>query len=108
MWWSGLSKEFSISESDIDRLKNATLGPGDCITINVTFKSSDVIGEFRTVARFYTNPEGCRDTSVWTARGWNLVGWWEGENGRTSASSPSAPNPGEGNHQPSLREPAWN
>ena len=88
-------KEFTVAQRDIDRLANITLGPGDCVTIDVTFKSSEVVGEFRTVARFYTNPEGCRDSSVWIARvGTSSVRGAEETKGLRITSL--APNPGDG------------
>ncbi len=62
-----LLTEFSVPQSDIDLLRDSPLGPGDCVTINVTF-TSDATGNYRTVARFWATTRKCRDTSVWTAR----------------------------------------
>ena len=62
-----LPSHFSISPSDLDRLRNAELDNGDCIAIGVTFTSRELTGEFRSVARFLADPTGCRDSSVWRA-----------------------------------------
>ncbi len=61
-------REFSMNVTDIERLRNAALGRDECITVEVTFTSREVMGDFRTVARFFTNTEGCRDSSIWTAQ----------------------------------------
>jgi len=57
---------FAVTQADIDRLKNAKLGPDECITISVTFKP-DGLGLTQTTAKFQTNSSGCRDSSVWSA-----------------------------------------
>ena len=62
-----LRTEFSVSDTDIQRLRNTVLEEGDCITIDVTFRSNGT-GDFRTTARFWANTRDCRDTSVWRAR----------------------------------------
>lgn len=62
-----LLTEFSVPQSDIDLLRDTPLGPGACVTINVTFTSGET-GNFRTVGRFWATTRKCRDTSVWTAR----------------------------------------
>ncbi|MGE3800249.1 MAG: hypothetical protein AB7H80_04450 [Candidatus Kapaibacterium sp.] len=63
-----LLSEFKVSAEDILKLQNASLGPDECITINVTFQSRELVGIFRTTARFWGNTRSCRDTSVWRAR----------------------------------------
>ena len=62
-----LSNEFSIEQSDIDRLSGTVLKPGDCINIDVAFVS-EIPGDARTYARVWANTRSCRDTSVWKAR----------------------------------------
>ncbi len=61
-----LLTEFSVPQSDIDLLRDTPLGPGECLTINVTFTSA-ASGNFRTVARLWATTRDCRDTSIWTA-----------------------------------------
>ena len=65
---SWLDMHFDVPQPDLDRLGLARLGPGDCITINVTFTSDTNTGNYRTVGRFWASTRDCRDTSVWTAR----------------------------------------
>ena len=62
-----LLTEFSVDQTDIDLLKATTLNANDCVTINVTFVSSET-GNFRTIGRFWASTRDCRDTSVWTAK----------------------------------------
>ena len=89
-------QEFSLRPADIARLQNnLVLGPGDCITLEVTFTSGDTTGNFRTVARFYADTRECRDTSVWTARvSLSSVGEQSGASALQITSL--APNPGDG------------
>ncbi len=65
-WLTWLQKEFVVSASELDRLKNAKLGRDTCITITVTFVAGGK-GAYRSVARFWANTRDCRDTSIWTA-----------------------------------------
>ena len=62
-----LPEFFRVSDADLDDLRGASLGAGDCITINVTFSSQELIGNFRSVARLWASTRKCRDTSIWTA-----------------------------------------
>lgn len=62
-----LPEFFKVSEADLDLLRNASLGAGDCISISVTFTSQELIGNFRSVARFWGSIRTCRDTSIWLA-----------------------------------------
>lgn len=62
-----LSNEFSIEQSDLDRLSGTVLKPGDCINIDVAFVS-EIPGNARTYARVWANTRSCRDTSIWKAR----------------------------------------
>ena len=62
-----LPEFFRVSEADLDALRSASLGGGECITINVTFSSQELIGSFRSVARFWASTRKCRDTSIWRA-----------------------------------------
>lgn len=62
-----LDTNFSVSAADIALIKNAQLGRGDCISINVTFWHYNV-GTYSTLARFWASTRRCRDTSVWIAR----------------------------------------
>jgi hypothetical protein len=63
-----LPSSFSISSSDLDRLRSTELDNGDCIAIGVTFTSRELIGEFESVAHFLADPTGCKDSSTWVAR----------------------------------------
>ncbi len=59
---------FTLEGSSLEDLKNARLGPNQCITIFVKFTPiTDETGSFRTVGRLWANTRDCRDTSVWTA-----------------------------------------
>ncbi|MBC8146161.1 MAG: T9SS type A sorting domain-containing protein, partial [bacterium] len=62
-----LSEHFSVAPADLTAITNARLRRGECITINVSFKS-DTVGVFQTTARFWASTRNCRDTSVWIAR----------------------------------------
>jgi len=57
---------FTVDQADIDLLSKTVLGPGECVTIEVTFLPTD-IGVFRTVGHFSASTDNCRDTSVWSA-----------------------------------------
>ncbi len=97
-------REFSMNVADIERLRNAALGRNECITVEVTFTSREVMGDFWTVARFYTNTEGCRDSSVWRAQvGISSVD--EGLTGDRLAIRSIAPNPTSGLIRVSYRSP---
>ena len=66
-----LSKEFNVSQDEIDKLRGVQLGADKCVEIMVTFVSSQK-GTFRTISKFSsTSPaiegDNCRDASVWTA-----------------------------------------
>jgi hypothetical protein len=65
-----LQQKFGVSASDIDRLQTTVLGPGECITINVIFKS-DSLGFVSDIAHFFVDTgggaSGCDDNSTWTA-----------------------------------------
>ena len=62
-----LMSEFTVSQADIDRIRDARLLADECITISVTFRS-DATGTFQTMGRFWANTRQCRDTSIWIAR----------------------------------------
>ncbi|MGE3800248.1 MAG: T9SS type A sorting domain-containing protein [Candidatus Kapaibacterium sp.] len=61
-----LLKEFDVSPEDIEIMRATVLGPGECLTISVSFTSASP-GAFRTTARFWANTRNCRDTSIWKA-----------------------------------------
>ncbi len=61
-----LTDVFTVAQQDLDRLRSARLGPGDCIAIPVTFLAQQA-DTFRTVARLWANTRDCRDTSLWYA-----------------------------------------
>ena len=76
-WLTWLATEFTVADTEIDKLRTTTLGPVDgsgpanCVTIMVTF-SSPATGNFRTEATFHSSApavegDGCRDISIWTA-----------------------------------------
>ncbi|MCB0711444.1 MAG: choice-of-anchor D domain-containing protein [Ignavibacteriae bacterium] len=94
-----LSSEFEVSAEDILKLRNASLGPGECITINVTFESRELVGIFRTTARFWSNTRSCRDTSIWNVRvsvpGAQISGYNWGERWLSSRNA-CTKNPEEG------------
>lgn len=62
-----LRQEFSVAPEDITLLEQTELGPNECVTIQVTFMSTED-GSYRTVGRFWASTRECRDTSIWTAR----------------------------------------
>jgi len=62
-----LVQNFSVPQSTIDSLRDVVrLGPTECFTIYVTFRSSET-GIFKTTAKFWSSTDCRRDTSVWTA-----------------------------------------
>ncbi|MCB0711447.1 MAG: T9SS type A sorting domain-containing protein [Ignavibacteriae bacterium] len=62
-----ISTEFSVAQSEIDKLRSTVLGPGECMTILVSF-SSELDGRIREIARIWASTRSCRDTSIWTAQ----------------------------------------
>jgi hypothetical protein len=62
-----LVTNFSISSTDIARLRATGLARGECITISVSFTAGEP-GTYRDVARLWASTRNCRDTSVWIAR----------------------------------------
>ena len=89
---SWLGSEFYVANSEISKLKNAVLGPGECITIVVSF-SSEIDGLSRTVARFWANTRECRDTSIWSAYVSGISGVDERGDASGYAIGAIAPNP---------------
>lgn len=59
-----LNGNFLVRREQLDSLRTARLGPGECITIQVAFKAqkADTIS---TTARLWASTRNCRDTSVW-------------------------------------------
>ncbi len=59
-----LSGNFLVRREQLDSLRAARLGPGECITIQVAFKAqkADTIS---TIARLWASTRDCRDTSIW-------------------------------------------
>ncbi len=66
-WVTFVRPEFAIAQSEIDKLKNAVLGPSNCVQIAVTFQSATA-GNYRDVVRIWASTRTCRDTSVLTAK----------------------------------------
>ena len=64
---SWIDDAFDVPTATIDLLKRVTLGPGNCVTINVTFTAGSDPEAHRSVARFWLDTRQCRDTSIWQA-----------------------------------------
>jgi hypothetical protein len=62
--WS--SSAFEVSEADISKLRDARLGPNDCVTITVHFRA-ELADSYRDVARFWASTRDCKDSSIWSA-----------------------------------------
>jgi hypothetical protein len=58
--------EFTIAQSELDKLKNTVLSPGACVELAVSFRAA-ATGTFKNVVRFWANTRNCRDTSIMTA-----------------------------------------
>jgi hypothetical protein len=69
--WS--DRRFSVSTAYQNLLRTASLGPGECITIQVLFNSSQA-GTFHAVAQIGTSAPHCTDSSNWTAVAGTTVG----------------------------------
>ena len=65
---SWIGSGFTVSATDLQRLRGTVLDSGECIALNVTFSTNDLLGLFRTTAKIASNSLGCRDTSIWIAR----------------------------------------
>jgi hypothetical protein len=61
-----LETHFTADPADLAALKTAVLDSGECITVRVTFRSSET-GVFATTARVWASSRNCNDTSIWTA-----------------------------------------
>jgi hypothetical protein len=63
-----LSRFFTVTPFDMAKLKASKLKANEFVMINVTFTSTDSLGLFTTLGKFYTNANCNRDTSVWIAK----------------------------------------
>jgi hypothetical protein len=57
---------FTVNPVFFELLRNATLGPGECMNVEVFFLANRS-GRYRTIARATPSAGACRDSSLWTA-----------------------------------------
>ena len=57
---------FAVARGELDRLRGASIGPGECFILHVSFTPTRP-GTFTARARFLDNARRLRDTSIWSA-----------------------------------------
>ncbi|HVZ40301.1 MAG TPA: T9SS type A sorting domain-containing protein [Candidatus Kapabacteria bacterium] len=62
--WAG--GNFTIPAASVDSLRYVHLGPGECVSLPVTF-AAQAEGTYSVISRAWASTRECRDTSLWQA-----------------------------------------